>query len=125
MADRRRQPLATGPFETLIQDLTLEGSGVARKNGKAVFIPDTLPGERVSYRLSRNRRDYGDGRLLEILEPSSRRISPRCPHFGVCGGCSLQHLDPVAQVEFKQRQLLDSLQRIGKVSPAEILAPIT
>ena len=126
MPRARKKYAPEGPFEIQIDDLTHEGLGIARQpDGKAVFIPDALPGEKVRYLRIRRRRDHDEGRLQEVLEPADNRITPRCPHFGICGGCTLQHLEHGAQVELKQRWLLDSLSRIGKVEPEIILAPLT
>jgi 23S rRNA (uracil1939-C5)-methyltransferase len=126
MPRTRRQRAPEGPFEIRVHDLTHEGVGVARQaDGKALFIPDALPGERVRYLRTQRRRDHDQGRLLEILEPAPERVTPRCPHFGYCGGCSLQHLAPEAQQALKQRWLLDSLTRIGGVQPEHVLLPLT
>lgn len=101
-----------------------EGRGIAHRDGKVVFIDGALPGETVAYRTTRRRAQFDSGRLLEILAPSFMRVAPRCPHFGTCGGCVLQHADPSAQVAFKQRVLEDNLARIGKVRPEHILPAI-
>jgi 23S rRNA (uracil1939-C5)-methyltransferase len=115
-----------GPFDIRIQDLTHEGAGVARQSdGKALFIPDSLPGEQVRYMRTSRKRDFDQGRLLEVLDPAATRVIPQCPHFGVCGGCSLQHLDASAQLELKQRWLLDNLTRTGKVEPESVLPPLS
>ncbi|HXG28985.1 MAG TPA: 23S rRNA (uracil(1939)-C(5))-methyltransferase, partial [Nevskiales bacterium] len=122
MPRTHRQRAPEGPFEIRIQDITHEGVGVARQaDGKALFIPDALPGERVRYLRTQRRRDHDQGRLLEVLEPAPERVAPRCPHFGYCGGCSLQHLASEAQLALKQRWLLDSLARIGGVQPERVL----
>lgn len=110
--------------EALVVDLSLEGRGIARVAGKAVFVEGALPGERVRFRVRRARRQFDEAELLEILEPSADRVAPRCAHFGVCGGCTLQHLAPAAQLEIKQRQLLEALARIGEVRPRQVLLPI-
>ncbi len=83
------------------------------------------PGERVLARLTDRKRSYDEGETLEVLEPSPDRVKPRCPHFGQCGGCSLQHLDSSRQIESKQNTLLQNLERIGKVVPNEIWSPLT
>lgn len=113
------------PFETLIDDLSHEGRGVARVDGKVVFVEDALPGERVLARRSRRGRDYDEAVLLEVLEASPDRVEPRCRHFGTCGGCVLQHLAPAAQIAAKQKQLLENLRRIGGLQPARVLPPLT
>lgn len=113
------------PFTLQIDNLTHEGQGVARRDGKAVFVEGALPGEEVrcAYTTRRSRRD--EARTLEVLQASPERVEPRCAHFSVCGGCTLQHLQPSAQLAVKQRWLLDSLTHIGKVQPAQVLEPMT
>ena len=107
-----------------ITDLADDGRGVARVDGKIVFIDDALPGERVEWARIKRGRNFDEGRLERVLEPAADRVEPRCAHFGVCGGCRLQHLSPPRQLEFKQRQLHDALTRIGKVTPAQMLPPL-
>jgi 23S rRNA (uracil1939-C5)-methyltransferase len=107
-----------------ITDLDHEGRGVAHVDGKAVFITDALPGERVEWRRVKSTRQFDEGRLVNVLEASPGRVQPGCPHFGVCGGCVLQHLSAEQQIDFKQRQLLDALRRIGNVAPREVLPPL-
>jgi 23S rRNA (uracil1939-C5)-methyltransferase len=104
--------------------LSHEGRGVAHHAGKVVFIEDALPGERVEWLRTKRGPNFDEARLLQVLEPSSDRVAPGCAHFGVCGGCALQHLSPQRQIEFKQRQLTDAFERIGKVSPQRILEPL-
>jgi 23S rRNA (uracil1939-C5)-methyltransferase len=112
------------PLEADVVDLAHDGRGVARVAGKAVFIEGALPGERVRFRIERRRRQFDEAALLEILEASPDRVAPKCAHFGVCGGCSLQHLAPAAQLAAKERQLIENLERIGRVTPERLLAPI-
>ncbi|HLN50088.1 MAG TPA: TRAM domain-containing protein, partial [Steroidobacteraceae bacterium] len=104
-------------------DLSHDGRGVARAAGKAVFIEGALPGERVRYRVFRRRSQWDEAELVEVLSASPDRVVPRCAHFGVCGGCSLQHLAPAAQLAAKQRQLLENLERIGGVRPQRVFEP--
>ena len=111
--------------EADVVDLAHDGRGIARAEGKAVFIDGALPGERVRYRIFKRRRQFDEAGLLEILTESPDRVVPKCAHFGVCGGCSLQHMAPAAQLAAKQRQLLDNLERIGRVRPHHVLTPIT
>ena len=115
---------AAMPEEGSIAALNHDGEGVVR-GAKTVFVPGALPGERVRYARVRKHRAYDEAKLLEILEPAPERVVPQCAHFGVCGGCALQHLAPEAQLVAKQRELADNLLRIGKVSPARWLPPIT
>jgi len=125
MSRRRRKKLPQEPLELGVEDLSHDGRGVAVHGGKRVFVRGALPGERVRARITGSKRRYDEGEAVEILEPSAERITPRCPNFGVCGGCSLQHLDPSRQIAAKQNTLLQNLQRIGKVSPRSVWAPLT
>ena len=110
--------------EADVVDLAHDGRGVARVEGKAVFIDGALPGERVRFRVFKRRRQLDEAGLVDVLIPSPDRVIPKCAHFGICGGCSLQHLAPEAQLAAKQRQLLDNLERIGRVVPAQVFAPL-
>ncbi len=107
-----------------IIDLAHDGRGVARVDGKTVFIDDALPGERVEWVRIKRGRNFDEGRLERVIDAATDRVAPRCAHFGVCGGCVLQHLDPARQLEFKQHQLHEALTRIGKVIPEQILPPL-
>jgi 23S rRNA (uracil1939-C5)-methyltransferase len=112
-------------METLnVESLDQEGRGVARREGKAIFIEGALPGERVSAQIQRRKPSYEIASLRKILRSSPWRIPPRCPFFGNCGGCSLQHLDGRAQVAMKQRVLEDALWHIGRVPPGQVLPAI-
>ncbi|UOO82223.1 23S rRNA (uracil(1939)-C(5))-methyltransferase RlmD [Uruburuella testudinis] len=104
--------------------LDYEGRGVARCNGKTVFIKGALPCERVSYRPVRSKKQFDEAETVAVLQPSAARVRPKCGYFDTCGGCSLQHAAPEAQVAYKQRVLEEQLQRIGKVWPEQLLAPI-
>jgi len=108
----------------LIESLDQEGRGVAHRDGKAVFIEGALPGETVTYSVYRKKPSYELATLGSVLKESASRVAPRCPHFSVCGGCSLQHFDARAQVAVKQRVLEDSLWHIGRVRPEQILPAI-
>jgi 23S rRNA (uracil1939-C5)-methyltransferase len=108
----------------VITALDQEGRGVARVEGKAVFVEGALIGERVAIDVYRSKPKYELARMIEIETASPARVEPRCPYFGVCGGCSLQHLDPAAQVAVKQRVLEDALWHIGRVRAQQLLAPI-
>jgi len=108
----------------LIESLDREGRGIARVEGKAIFIDGALPGERVSYATYKKKPNYEMASAIAIHHSSASREIPRCPHFGVCGGCSMQHLESKAQVAAKQRVLEDNLWHIGKVRPEVMLRPI-
>jgi len=107
-----------------IDSLDQEGRGVGRIEGKVIFIDGALPGETVTYRTTRSKASYEVGKLDQILKASPMRTQPQCPHFGVCGGCALQHMDIAAQVAAKQRMLEDDLWHISKVKPGTMLPPI-
>lgn len=121
---KRRRPLPEQSREVSIESLSPEGRGVAHLDGRAVFVDGALPGERVSFRYTRLKRDFAEGCVAQVLEPSPERVEPFCVHFGVCGGCALQHLAPEAQIRFKQAQLVEQFRRIGKVEPAVLWAPL-
>ncbi len=121
-----RKPRAVETGVADVASLSHDGRGVARVGGKAVFIEGALPGEEVSFAYLQRRKSYDSARLTEVLRPAPERVAaPRCPYFGVCGGCSLQHLEPAAQLRAKQQVLLDALARIGKVAPETVFAPLT
>ena len=108
----------------VITALDQEGRGVARIDGKAVFVEGALIGERVAIEVLRRKPNYELARMAELHTASPARVAPPCPYFGICGGCSLQHLDPAAQVAVKQRVLEDALWHIGRVRAGQLLAPI-
>lgn len=108
----------------IVESLDHEGRGIAHADGKVIFIEGALTGERVTYSSYRKKNNYEQAKVEKILKQSFMRVQPKCPVFGVCGGCSMQHLDPRAQVAVKQRVLEDNLQRIGKVKPEVVLSPI-
>lgn len=103
--------------------LTHDGEGIVR-TGKTVFVAGALPGEKVSFERIRRHRRHDEGRLLEVLQPAAERVTPRCAHFGVCGGCALQHLAPEAQLSLKEQELRDNLQRVARVECRTWLPPL-
>ncbi len=108
----------------IIESLDHEARGVTRLDGKTVFVEGALPGECVEYASYRRKPSYELARTLRILKPSPERVTPRCPHFAVCGGCSMQHLDAAAQVAAKQRLLEDNLWHLGRIKAEQLYAPI-
>ncbi|HBT33622.1 MAG TPA: 23S rRNA (uracil(1939)-C(5))-methyltransferase RlmD [Pusillimonas sp.] len=107
-----------------IESLDLEARGVARREGKVVFVQGALPGERVQASIVRRKPSFDVAHTEKVLQASSQRVTPRCPNYGVCGGCAMQHLDAAAQVAIKQRALEDALWHIGRVRPARMLTPM-
>jgi len=110
--------------QVTVESLDHEGRGIAHCEGKVIFIEGALPGERVTYSSYRKKPGFEMAQVVDIIKPSFMRVTPRCPHFGVCGGCSMQHLEPRAQVAAKQRVLEDNLWHIGKVKPQSMLPPV-
>jgi 23S rRNA (uracil1939-C5)-methyltransferase len=108
----------------VVASIDHEGRGVARSGGKVVFIDGALPGERVTYAIRAHRSSFDSAQVVRVVDESPWRTTPHCPHFGICGGCSLQHLDFDAQVAVKQRTLEDNLWHIGRVRAGEILAAV-
>ena len=110
--------------EAVIESLDHEGMGVVHVDGKVAFLEGGVTGERVLFARRKSRGRFDVGWVTQILKESALRTAPRCPHFGVCGGCAMQHVDAFAQVAAKQRVLEDNLERLGKVQPGRILPPI-
>ena len=106
-----------------VESLNHEGAGVVR-GGKTVFVSGALPGESISFIRRQHHRQHDEAELVAVLEPAAERVAPRCAHFGVCGGCTLQHLDSAAQLHIKEQQLRDNLTRVGRVAPRTWLAPL-
>ena len=107
-----------------IESLDQEGRGIAHFDGKVIFIEGALTGEEVGYSSYRKKPSFELAQVTQIYKSASMRVTPKCKHFGVCGGCSMQHLDAAAQVAVKQRILEDTLKHIGKVKAETILPPI-
>lgn len=107
----------------IIESLDHEGRGVAHVEGKVVFIEGALLGEQVEYSSYKRKPSYEQATATHILKASAQRVAPRCRHFGICGGCSMQHLDPVAQTAVKQRVLEDAFWHLARLRP-EVLYPV-
>ncbi len=122
---RGRKKLLAEPLSAAIESLSHEGRGVAHINGKTVFIDGALPGEEVRFLYTRRRGQFDEGRVVEVLEASAQRVEPRCPHYAVCGGCSLMHLDTGQQVLHKQAVLLEQLRHIGGLEPERVIPPLS
>jgi len=113
------------PAEISIDSLSHDGRGVGRdSNGKVTFVDFALPGERVLYQPLRGRKGVGLGTTIEVLEAAENRINPKCEYFGICGGCSLQHLDSKDQIDAKQEQLISNLEKIGHVQAETVIPPM-
>jgi len=115
---------SAGTEETAsVAGLTHQGEGVVH-GGKTAFVAGALPGERIRFRRTRRHRQHDDGELLEVLQASPARVVPRCAHFGVCGGCALQHLSPAGQLAAKDTELKHTLTRVARVTPDSWLSPL-
>ncbi len=123
---RRKQKLPEELVKASIESLTHECRGVARVEGKAVFVDGALPTEEVVFKYTALNKTYDEAEAVEILTASPDRVEPGCPHFGVCGGCSLQHMDASAQIFSKQKIMLDNFKHIGGGLEPEVVAkPLT
>ena len=111
-------------FDLQIDRLAHDGRGVGQREGKAVFASGALPGETVRVQQTGRNRLFDEARTFEVISPSPERVAPRCPHFGTCAGCVLQHLDQPRQIEAKQRALLEQLEQGGQVVAERTLAPL-
>lgn len=121
---RRRNRLPQEPVALEIESLNHDGKGVAHHDGKAVFVTGALPGEKVLARYLKVQKRHDEATAVDILTSSPDRISPECSVFGICGGCTMQHLSSANQIQAKQHALLETLKRIGKVAPNDILPPL-
>jgi 23S rRNA (uracil1939-C5)-methyltransferase len=107
-------------LELTIDSLAYGGRGVARHGDLVVFVARALPGDRVRARVTKYKRRYAEARAVELLEPGPGRVEARCPHFGVCGGCSWQDLDYQLQLRHKQAQVADAIHRLGRFEDVEL-----
>ena len=119
-----QNPALNPIINATIESLDQEGRGVAHVNGKTIFIDGALPNEKVTYQAQQIKPSYEVANTIEVLKQSNQRVIPKCPHYGKCGGCKLQHLDVNAQIAAKQRLLENDLWHIGKVKPVNILPPL-
>jgi 23S rRNA (uracil1939-C5)-methyltransferase len=123
MSRRSRRRQLPEPLEVTIEAMSHEGRGIARVNGKTVFVFGALVGETVRIQISKRNRNFDQANTLEVIEASPQRIVPACEAFQVCGGCSLQHMGSDDQVAFKQQSLLEMLEHAG-IKAAEIMPPL-
>ncbi len=124
-ADGMSKKIDRTPFEAVIEDVTLDGQGVIRRDGKACFVHGALAGERVRAVQTGRKRRFDMAEVVEVLEPAAGRVDPPCAFFGLCGGCKLQHASIDLQREIKEQALFDALERIGHVTPEARFEPLT
>jgi len=118
--DHRPQPPSHDPLTVTVTDIAMPGDrGVAKAGEFVVFVPGTIPGDRVTIRMVKREKRYGYGEVIAIEEASPYRVEPSCPHFGVCGGCTIQSMDYAKQLEVKTSHLRQSLRRLGRIDVPE------
>lgn len=123
--NQRMQAQLNAPILTAeIESLDQEGRGVTHVDGKIIFVDGALPSEKVRFQSQKIKPSYEVAKLVEVLKQSNLRVTPKCKHFGICGGCKLQHLDFSGQVAAKQRLLESDLWHIGQVKPINMLPPL-
>lgn len=101
-------------MQLTVHDMAFGGKGVGRTDGMVVFVPFTIPGETVEVALTRKKKNYAEANLVLVETPSPDRVDPPCPYFGQCGGCAYQHISYPAQLKIKEKQVADTLRRVGK-----------
>ncbi|GAB6141525.1 23S rRNA (uracil(1939)-C(5))-methyltransferase RlmD [Methylosoma difficile] len=121
----RKKKLPEEAVRIHIESLTHDGRGVGHIDGKAIFIDEALPGEEVDFIYTDSRKDYAEGRVVALHNRAPERVDAACPHYGVCGGCSFQHVEASAQISIKQGLLEEQFKRIGKVDSPELWQPLT
>ena len=112
-------------FNITIDNLSLEGRGVARNKGKTVFVEGAIPGEMLTVKIEKQHKHYDEASIVAINTASEHRISPQCEHYNDCGGCQLQHIETDAQLNFKQQAVLSLLARGAKITPTKIDTPLS
>lgn len=117
---RKRKPYPVLEGVSII-DVAAEGNAIARVDDMVVFVPYGAPGDIVDIQLVKKRKSYAEGRIIRIVNPGNSRISPICSHFGICGGCRWQHLPYEVQLQCKQKQVVDALERIAKIELPSVL----
>lgn len=121
---RKKKARDQAPFEIEVTGFDDQGRAVARRDGKVVFIHGALPGEQVQARYLRMQGRYDEAEVQTVLKAHPSRVTPKCEHHDVCGGCVLQHLDHSEQIKLKQERLAENLKRLGHQEPDEWLPPL-
>ncbi len=120
----RKKTFSDIPTLATIESLAHDGRGVTHVDGKVVFIDEALPTEQVEFIYTDSRKDYAEGKVVNLLTRAEVRVDAPCPHYGVCGGCSFQHVEVTAQIQIKQELLSEQFKRIGKVETPELWSPL-
>jgi len=122
---RRRAKLPQDPVQVTIESVSHDGKGVCHVGDLTVFVDGALEGEELTFVYTNKRKNIAEAKVHEIIKASPHRVEPQCPHFAICGGCSLQHLEESQQIILKQGVLLENLKRIGKTEAEVVLPPLT
>ena len=125
MARLRKRKLMEQPIELVIEDLSHDGRGIARINGKVIFVNGALPGEIVMVKHTGGNKNFEEGMVTEVLQASEDRVAAKCKFYERCNGCTMMHLSPEKQIEFKQNTLKQNLLKMAKVQPESWLSPLT
>ena len=121
----RKKKLPETPVTVTIESLAHDGRGITHVDGKIIFIDEALPGEKLDFIYTDSRRDYAEGKVVKLHTQAEERVTPQCPHFGSCGGCSFQHVKDDVQISIKEDLLKEQFSRIAKVDIPQIWEPIT
>lgn len=125
MNQKAKKGIRNEALKACINNLSHDGRGLAEYQQKKVFITGALPQEEVSFTIIKKHRSYYEAQVLEVFNAASERVTPPCTHFGICGGCQLQHMSMQFELNFKQQTLLTQLKHFGRVTPLKIFAPLT
>lgn len=120
---KKRLPMEA--VQAVIESLSHDGRGIARIEGKTVFVDGALAGENVSFLYTRLHKKYDEAKVVSVENASVDRVEAKCQHFGICGGCSLMHMSPEAQLSLKQDTLKEQMSHFGQLTPEQWLAPLT
>ncbi|OGT47307.1 MAG: hypothetical protein A3E83_00820 [Gammaproteobacteria bacterium RIFCSPHIGHO2_12_FULL_41_20] len=121
----KQSQITSDTYIVEVSSLSHDGRGIAVIQGKTTFIQGALPGEKIRCKLISQHTRYNEAEILEVKELAIERVTPGCSHFGICGGCSLQHLSNAAQLKLKQDALIEQLQHFGNIKPQNLLPPLT
>ncbi len=125
MPRRRKAKLPRDPVRATIESASHDGKGICHVDDRTIFVDGALEGEEITFLYTAKRRNIAEAKVHEVIKASPYRIEPGCPHFAICGGCSLQHLAEDQQILLKQGVLLENLRRIGKSAPETVLPPLS
>lgn len=120
----RKNRLPQEPVHASVESVSHDGKGICHVDDTTVFVDGALEGEDITFQYTSKRKKVAEAVVLEVIKASPLRVKPQCPHYEICGGCSLQHLDEPQQIHLKQQTLLDNLKHIGNAEPQQLLDPL-